>query len=417
MNIAQGMDRRSHLRDYWSNKPWLRTQWYGEIFAVNEYMQIHRYLHSCNNNDYDPLDGNRDKLFKVRYIIDKLSTNFKEAYVPGMHISVDEQMIGSKCHVSFVQYMPQKPKKFGIKLWVLADSENGYCSRFQVYTGRVENAPEVGLPSRVVNDLPEDFRNQGYHLYTDNFYTSPTSCINLLRKDILSCGTVRVNRIGFPKELKPKPREKFEKGSMEFRKCGNLTAVRWKDKRDVTALSTIHCNDVQVIPPRRDEANEVKKHLMIYEYNQHMGGVDQLDQYLCYYTVGRRTLKWWKRLFWRLLELAIINSYILFKEVIGKPALRQKDFREGLVLQLTETYRQQRTNRDDPNLGGRPGRRRSTPLPLTVMSRVTSRHPSTTSTTICFYERAHKYLFYSAARKNWRMRINLMSGCEPLEQW
>ncbi len=259
--------------------------------------------------------------------------------------------------------------------------QNGYCSRFHVYTGHVEIAPEVGLPSRVVNDLSEDFRNQGYHLYMDNYYTSATLSMDLLRKGILSCGTVRVNRIGFPPELKPKPRERFDKGSMEFRKCGNLTAVRWKDKRDVTALSTIHCNDVQVIPPRRDEARdqEVSKPLMIYDYNKHMGGVDQLDQHLCYYTVGRRTLKWWKRLFWRLLELAIVNSYILYKEATEKPALKQKDFREALVLQLTDPYRQWRTNRDDPNVGGRPGRRRSTPLPPTVMSRVTGRHPSTTS--------------------------------------
>ena len=197
MNIAQGMDRRSHLRDYWSEKPWLATPWYGEIFAVNEYMQIHRYLHCCNNNDYNPLADDHDKLFKVPYIIDKLSSYFKEAHVPGMNISVDKQMIGTKCRVSFIQYMPKKPKKFGIKLWALADSEKGYCSHFQVYTGRVENAPEEGLPNRVVSDLSQDFHNQGYHLYMDNFYMSPTLCMDFYIKVFCHVELLESTDVGF----------------------------------------------------------------------------------------------------------------------------------------------------------------------------------------------------------------------------
>ena len=41
----------------------------------------------------------------------------------------------------------------------------------------------------------------GHHLYTDNYYTSPEVFLALYDKGINCCGTVRVNRRGFPKEL------------------------------------------------------------------------------------------------------------------------------------------------------------------------------------------------------------------------
>jgi len=48
--------------------------------------------------------------------------------------------------------MPLKPVKRGIKVWVLADSRNGYFSKFEVYTGKGATA-EKGLGMRVVRHL------------------------------------------------------------------------------------------------------------------------------------------------------------------------------------------------------------------------------------------------------------------------
>ncbi len=52
--------------------------------------------------------------------------------VPSMNISVDESIIGFKGRLSFIQY---KPTKWGIKVWVMADSSNGYVSNLNIYTG------------------------------------------------------------------------------------------------------------------------------------------------------------------------------------------------------------------------------------------------------------------------------------------
>ena len=46
-----------------------------------------------------------------------------------------------------------KPVKRGIEVWVLADSNNGYFWKFEVYTGKTSDNPEKGLGATVVKKL------------------------------------------------------------------------------------------------------------------------------------------------------------------------------------------------------------------------------------------------------------------------
>lgn len=43
------------------------------------------------------------------------------------------------------QYLPKKPVKRGFKVWVRADAVTGYVCEFQVYTGKTDGQPELGL--------------------------------------------------------------------------------------------------------------------------------------------------------------------------------------------------------------------------------------------------------------------------------
>jgi len=56
-------------------------------------------------------------------------------------MSIDEAMVKFKGRVFFRQYMPKKPTKWGIKVWMLAESKTGYMSNLDVYLG---NAPPSG---------------------------------------------------------------------------------------------------------------------------------------------------------------------------------------------------------------------------------------------------------------------------------
>lgn len=195
-----------------------------------------------------------------------------------------------------------------------------------------------GLAYGVVMHLLEDLQEEGRKLYVDNFYTSPTLFEDLYERGTFASGTVRVNRKHFPTEM---DQEKIEKGDMVFRHHGVLTAGKWKDKRDVYFLSTIHRDETESVTRRAKGGGEeiVIKPLIVTDYNQNMSGVDISDQLMVYYACGRRTLKWYKRVFWRLVEHVLINGYTLFKEVL-KPNLRQwtqKKFRMELAYQLTSS--------------------------------------------------------------------------------
>ncbi len=72
----------------------------------------------------------------------------------------------------------------------------------------------------------------------------------------------------------------------------NITCLKWKDKRDVTLISTLPDNGMVNIT-RRTRANNhgtetVQKPKLIDEYNKHMGGVDTSDQLVKYYGYPHR---------------------------------------------------------------------------------------------------------------------------------
>ena len=45
--------------------------------------------------------------------------------------------------------MPDKPKKYDLKVWALTELSSGYIIEFQVYEGRRVNTREVSLESTI----------------------------------------------------------------------------------------------------------------------------------------------------------------------------------------------------------------------------------------------------------------------------
>ena len=90
------------------------------------------------------------------------------------------------------------------------------------------------------------------------------------------------------------------------------------DKRAVTMISTIHDNTMVPIQ-RRSRFTEggrevISKPQCIVEYNCHMGRVDLSDQMISYCSFSHRSVKWWKRVFFHLIDTTIVNAYILYSQ-------------------------------------------------------------------------------------------------------
>ena len=56
-------------------------------------------------------------------------------------------------------------------------------------------------------------------------------------------------------------------------------------------------------------------------YNKYKTGVDRSNQMLSYYSFERKTIKWWKKLFFRLFDLVLFNAHILHNKTSNKKML------------------------------------------------------------------------------------------------
>lgn len=181
-----------HHRLYWSRKWPFASDNFSSIMSSRRFELILKFLH-FNDSSTQPSKGQTgyDKLYKIRPLLNILLANFKNAYQPYQNISIDESMISYKGRLSFIQYLPKKPHKWGLKAWVLADSRNGYTWGWQLYTGKSEGTAEHGLAHRVVMDLVNDSRleKKGYTVYVDNFYSSPALFKSLVEHGFGACGT------------------------------------------------------------------------------------------------------------------------------------------------------------------------------------------------------------------------------------
>lgn len=90
----------------------------------------------------------------------------------------------------------------------------------------------------------------------------------------------------------------------------------------------------------------VSKPEMVLEYTANMGGVDRADQYASTYCFLRKSLKWWRKLFFGGLEMCVINSYIMYrieKQTSNETPMTHHKFVKTLVDQLKGDFRVSRT--------------------------------------------------------------------------
>lgn len=125
-----------------------------------------------------------------------------------------------------------------------------------------------------------------------------------------------------------------------------ISAVVWKDNRLVTLLSTYvgeqPKNEVKRFSKAQKKSVKIACPNSVIVYNKHMGGVDLLDANIGRYKIKMRTIKWYMRLFYHLLDVTTVNSWILYKKVFEQKKLEGKpmslsQFREDLGTSLCTT--------------------------------------------------------------------------------
>ncbi|CAF1349211.1 unnamed protein product [Didymodactylos carnosus] len=351
--ILMSYTKKNRIKDFWSTDNLIATPIFGRLFTRNRYLSLLRYLHFNDNTCATP----GDRLVKLKPILLNLKEKFSKSMYPYKNLEIDESLMLWRGKLLFKQYIPSKRHRFGVKLFVLCDCKTKLILDFIVYTGsttEIKDFPSLGISESIVTTLMEKYLHVGHVLYLDNWYSSPTLYETLHDMKTGACGTVRSDSIGLRKILK-----KLKAGEKVSQFTDNLLYLRWYDKREINMLTTIHNDDMIRTEKINHITNEpVVKPRCIVDYNSNMGAVDNTDMQVSFSECVRKTIKWNKKLFFHIMDMTLLNAYIMYKEKTGK-RLKFLDYRLEVVREIVHKFgNMKKEGKGRPSLS-------STPLRLT----------------------------------------------------
>ncbi|KAK8779772.1 hypothetical protein V5799_018886 [Amblyomma americanum] len=213
--LTMSIMKLPQTRMYWSER--FRISQVADTITRDRWEEIKQSLHFNDNQEAPDLNNaERDRLYKVRPLLDHVVSKCRE--IPkSQKLCVDEQLVPFKGGSSLKQYLPNKPKKWGYKLFLLCD-ECGIMYNFEVYTGKIflqPSFPDIGASGNIVLRMASVVpRGLDYILYFDNWFCSVDLQVVLKKAGISSVGTVRKARLKgcklpSDKELKKKGRGSY----------------------------------------------------------------------------------------------------------------------------------------------------------------------------------------------------------------
>ena len=202
LQYARGIYGKHHSIDFLWNKTY-GPKLFSDTMSRDCFREVKRFIR-FDNKDRRPQRLIDDKFVHIREPLEKFVANCMSNYTPDWSLTIDEQLFPMKNRCPFIVFMPNKPDKFGIKFWVLAEVESKYVYNLLPYLGAFEKEQRNGRPlaEDVVMRLTKCIHNRGgYNVTTDNFFTSVHVAKLLTEKKISIVGTLRNNSKGITKEM------------------------------------------------------------------------------------------------------------------------------------------------------------------------------------------------------------------------
>ena len=246
----------------------------------------------------------RSQHIAVQEIFDKFLGKCCSSYKCGASVTVDEHFISFHGNCQFRTFIPSKPGKYALKLWIMADSETFYCDDAQLYAGKVGNQTDVGQGMRVVLQLTESIAQSRRNVTTDNLFTNYQLATELQQRHFCIVGTVRSNKCEVPKEMLPSSDRAVYSSKFGFHDAKTLVSYVPKPRKAVILLSTQHHDNSMA-------TDDKAKPDFIHYYNLTKSGVDILDKVVHTYSCKRATARWIVAFFLNMINIAAYSAPVM----------------------------------------------------------------------------------------------------------
>ena len=158
--------------------------------------------------------------------------------------------------------------------------------------------------------LVSPYLNMGRNVTTDNFFTSASLAWTLKAKDTSIVGTISRTRREIPAVLAME-RAPLHETTAKNGYGATLTVYQGKVNKNVLLLSTLHSTI-------DTGTNRKKVPETVQFYNKTKCGVDILDQMARRYSTRAAARRWPVHVFYNILDLAVINAWVIYRGVTGK---------------------------------------------------------------------------------------------------
>ncbi|UYV66526.1 hypothetical protein LAZ67_4001961 [Cordylochernes scorpioides] len=281
-----------------------------------------------------------DKFAALREIFEMFVANCKQMYSPGEYLTIDEKLIPFRGKCNFRQYIPNKPAKYGLKIYMMSDAHTFYTVNMEPYVGN-NRGPfyKSNASDDVVKRLVEPVSGTKRNITTDNWYTSfPLAQSLLTEHNLTLVGTLKKNKKEIPVEFLPNRNRPIFSSIFGFNENTTLVSYVPKKSKSVILLSTMH----STMTIDEDTGDKMKPEIVTF-YNQTKIGVDVVDQMSGTYSVGRRTRRWPLCIFFDLVNVAEINAQVLYNaNHLQEEPIKRRHFLEKIGLSLIDEHIKER---------------------------------------------------------------------------
>jgi len=349
--LTMGIMKLPSIKMYWSTQSKLFS-----IAGIREIMTQQRFydIYSCLCTQNPECNSSINKKSKIEPLMITVISNSQFYYRPGQNLSIDESMIPFRGRSSLKVFMPLKPTRYGLKAYLLCEATTGYVLSWTLHTGEILPNESQKVTERLIIRLTDGFEGEGFNLYMDRYYTGIKILLDLKDININACGTIRKDRLKLSKENKNKISQIQDREIMFFKGSSGLLLTVWEDSKTVLLASNFHQPDKIKVERRISKKDiqegsepgmkeEVIIPKSIYDYNIFMRGVDRFDQLSSNYYPDLRSKRWYVKVFFHFLEVGIINSYVLYKQVIekeNKKPMTHLEYRQCIIRELVKDARE-----------------------------------------------------------------------------